>query len=155
MYLYCISPSTTQILENLEIKADNVKGRKYFEGSVKFMKTLNQILHMLILEIDRLAAAKLHESFVSQAWGVITLMIVLTLAPILVFMAKNAISSIQIFALSVEKKSEDMKRQKRKQEKLIYKMLPKMVVERVMAGDRAAETFESATLYFSSVVGFS
>ena len=50
--------------------------------------------------------------------------------------------------------SDDMRRQKRKQEKLIYKMLPKMVVERVMSGDRAAETFETATLYFSSVVGF-
>ena len=47
-----------------------------------------------------------------------------------------------------------MRRQKRKQEKLIFKMLPKLVVERVMAGDRAAETFESATLYFSTVVGF-
>ena len=49
-----------------------------------------------------------------------------------------------------------MRRQKKKQEKLIYKMLPKVIVERVMAGNAsdAAETFDQATLYFSSVDGF-
>ena len=40
--------STVQILENVEIKADVQKGKDYFEGSVKFMKTLNEVLDMLI-----------------------------------------------------------------------------------------------------------
>ena len=61
---------------------------------------------------------------------------------------------LQIFALSVEKKSNDMKKQKRKQEKLVLKMLPKAIVQRVMSGETAAETFDQATLYFSSVDGF-
>ena len=58
--------------------------------------------------------------------------------------------------MSVEKKSEDMKKQKKKQEKLILKMLPKMIVEKVLAGgsETVAETFEQATLYFSCVDGF-
>ena len=60
----------------------------------------------------------------------------------------------KVFALSVEKKSEDMRVQKRKQEKLIMKMLPKSIVERVLKGDRTSESFENATLYFSSVDGF-
>ena len=64
------------------------------------------------------------------------------------------ITKLQIFALSVEKKSNDMKKQKRKQEKLVLKMLPKAIVERVMSGETAAETFDQATLYFSSVDGF-
>ena len=61
-----------------------------------------------------------------------------------------------MFALSVEKKSADMKKQKKKQEKLVMKMLPKVIVEQVMKGDgnTVAETFDSATLYFSSVTGF-
>ena len=54
----------------------------------------------------------------------------------------------------MEKKSEDMRKQKKKQEKLIYKMLPKLIVEKVMAGGTTAETFENATAYFSSVDGF-
>ena len=70
-------------------------------------------------------------------------------------MAKNAISSIQVFAVSVEKKSTDMKRQKKKQDALILKMLPKDVVAKLNSGTNIAENFESATLFFSSVVDFS
>ena len=43
--------STVQILENVAIEADIQKGRTYFEGSVKFMKTLNEVLDMLIDEV--------------------------------------------------------------------------------------------------------
>lgn len=44
--------STVQILENVEIKADNEKGRHYFKGSVTSMKTLNEVLDKLILEVS-------------------------------------------------------------------------------------------------------
>ena len=44
--------STVQILENVLIEADLKKGRKYFEGSVKFMKTLNQVLDMLVMSVS-------------------------------------------------------------------------------------------------------
>ena len=47
-----------------------------------------------------------------------------------------------------------MKRQKRKQDALILKMLPKEVVEKLNSGADIAENFESATLFFSSVVDF-
>ena len=48
-----------------------------------------------------------------------------------------------------------MKKQKKKQEKLILKMLPKEVVAKLNEGINTSEEFESATLFFSSVVGFS
>ena len=56
--------------------------------------------------------------------------------------------------MSVEKKSADMRKQKKKQDKLIYKMLPKDVVDRLNAGTATAENFESTTLFFSTVVDF-
>ena len=53
--LFCINKlshfhfhSTTQILENVAIDSDLAKGRRYFEGSVKFMRTLQEVLDMLI-----------------------------------------------------------------------------------------------------------
>ena len=59
-----------------------------------------------------------------------------------------------MFLVSVEKKASDMKRQKKKQNALIYKMLPKDVVNKLNAGIETAETFDSATLFFSSVIEF-
>ena len=49
-----------------------------------------------------------------------------------------------------------MKKQKKKQEKLIMKMLPKAIIEKVMEGGATtvADTFDNATLYFSAVDGF-
>lgn len=48
-----------------------------------------------------------------------------------------------------------MKKQKRKQDALILKMLPKDVVDKLNSGADTAETFDSATLFFSTVVDFS
>ena len=47
-----------------------------------------------------------------------------------------------------------MKKQKRKQEALVLRMLPKDVVDKLNSGQDIAESFESATLFFSSVCGF-
>ena len=47
-----------------------------------------------------------------------------------------------------------MKKQKKKQDALILKMLPKEVVVKLNCGGDIAENFEAATLFFSSVVDF-
>ena len=72
---------------------------------------------------------------------------------------KNLIFNIplhnfQIFAEGFAKKSYDMKRQKKRQEKLILKMLPKEVVAKLNEGLNTAEEFEAATLFFGSGVDF-
>ena len=66
----------------------------------------------------------------------------------------NSTSILQLFATSVENKAVGLKRQQRKQNILIYKMLPKIVVEQLKSGETVAETFDSATLFFSTVVDF-
>ena len=66
----------------------------------------------------------------------------------------SKIHPISLFPVSVEKKATDMKRQKKKQNALIYKMLPKDVVNKLNTGIETAETFDSATLFFSSVIEF-
>ena len=88
--------STAQILGNVEIDIDESKGRKYFEGSVKFMGTLTAILNMLTDRVRTLAEADIRSATISQIWGVLLLLFVMCLSPILIIMAKNAISSIQV-----------------------------------------------------------
>ena len=47
-----------------------------------------------------------------------------------------------------------MQKQKRKQDVLIYKLLPKDIVTKLASGEVTAENFASSTLFFSSVVDF-
>ena len=119
---------------NVEAQIDDAKGRRYYEGSMKFQSTLSAILNMLTNRVKLLAIEGIADANMSQIWGVLLLLFVMVLSPILLILAKNAISSIQVFAVSVEKKSADMKKQKRKQDALILKMLPKDVVEKLNSG---------------------
>jgi len=141
-------------LGNVQIDSDHSKGILYFDGCSKFTASLTRVLDMLTDRIKELGEEDLYYSMMAQIWGCCLLVLVLLISPMLVILAKNAISTIQIFALSVENKAVAMKKQQKKQARLIYKMLPKVVVEKMKTGEEVAETFDSATLFFSSVVGF-
>ena len=93
--------STTQILANEVTEISDKQGRKYFEGSLTFQATLNSILNSLVRRVRRLAEDDIGSANVSQIWGVALLLFVMVLSPILVILAKNAISSIQVFAGSI------------------------------------------------------
>ena len=73
-------------------------GRRYFEGSLKFQSTLTKILNMLVRRVQLLAEKDINGAYMSQIWGVVLLVFVMILSPILIVLAKNAISSIQVFA---------------------------------------------------------
>ena len=150
-----VSSSSAQILGNVKIERDHEKGRLYYEGCTKFVSSLTRVLDMLTVRVRKIGEDDLYDSMMAQIWGIFLLFIVLLISPLLVVLARNAISTIQIFATSVENKAVGMKRQQRKQERLIYKMLPKVVVEKMNSGQEVAETFDSATIFFSSVHEFS
>ena len=88
--------STVQILANVEIDKDDAKGRRYFEGSMKFQGTLTKVLDMLTDRVSFLALEELSDANTAQIWGILLLIFVMILSPILVILAKNAISSIQV-----------------------------------------------------------
>ena len=47
-----------------------------------------------------------------------------------------------------------MQKQRKKQDILIYKLLPKDIVSKLGSGDNTAENFASSTLFFSTVIDF-
>ena len=73
-------------------------GRRYFEGSLKFQATLTKILNMLTRRVRRLAEDDIYGANISQMWGIGLLIFVMMLSPVLIILAKNAITSIQLFA---------------------------------------------------------
>ena len=81
---------------SIEIDSDNRKARKYFEGSVKFQTTLVAILDSLTNRVRSLAAQDIYNANTAQIYGILLLTFVMILSPILIILAKNGITSIQV-----------------------------------------------------------
>ena len=96
-YIYSFS-STSLILANKLMIIDDKAGRRYFEGSLKFQATLTSVLNMLTKRISLMTEKDIYGADVSQMWGIVLLIFVMLLSPILIILAKNSISSIQLFA---------------------------------------------------------
>ena len=95
-YFFLLFNSTAQILNNIEISSDNRKARKYFEGSVKFQNTLVQILDLITTRVRLLAEDDIYNASASQVYGILLLTFVMILSPILIILARNGITSIQV-----------------------------------------------------------
>ena len=68
---------------------------------MKFQGTLNSVLDKLTFRVKAGAEESIYNANFAQIYGIMLLAFVMILSPILVVLAKNAITSIQVFCFSI------------------------------------------------------
>jgi len=86
---------------------------------------------------------------------IVVVVLVAVLSPLIIFLVHRATTTIQIFATNLLRKAEELKKEKKKSDRLLFQMLPPSVAQELKQKRQVqAQMYEQVTIYFSDIVGF-
>ncbi|KAH3824768.1 hypothetical protein DPMN_126621 [Dreissena polymorpha] len=93
-----------------------------------------------------------------MAISAVQLTIGIVIVPVIVYLVRkiiNLIKKIKKFSQDLKAKTSELEAEKHRTEELLYQLLPRTVANQLMnGGSTLPESYNSATIMFSDVVGF-
>ncbi|CAG2209255.1 Receptor-type guanylate cyclase gcy-9,Receptor-type guanylate cyclase gcy-7,Receptor-type guanylate cyclase gcy-22,Receptor-type guanylate cyclase gcy-11,Guanylyl cyclase GC-E,Receptor-type guanylate cyclase gcy-17,Retinal guanylyl cyclase 1,Receptor-type guanylate cyclase gcy-12,Guanylate cyclase 2G,Olfactory guanylyl cyclase GC-D,Receptor-type guanylate cyclase gcy-3,Receptor-type guanylate cyclase gcy-23,Receptor-type guanylate cyclase gcy-20,Receptor-type guanylate cyclase gcy-19,Retinal guanylyl cycla len=144
-----------QISVNNATSASVVAGLVWFDNMTSYINILKTIQDTLAKEIvvSLNNNLSLHERDVRISIFLVVGAIVMF--PVIVLLVYRLNKKLQSFANSLTNKTHDLEQERKRTEQLLYQMLPVSIAKRMMNDTPIEpEYFESVTVYFSDIVGF-
>uniref|UniRef100_A0A1A9X302 guanylate cyclase n=1 Tax=Glossina brevipalpis TaxID=37001 RepID=A0A1A9X302_9MUSC len=143
------------VLKNKPNVADKQNAMEYYDSMHNYTDDLRILQKDLRYKIKEYVDNTLNEAANKEAIGIAILVVVLCVSPVIIILVKNAAATIQMYALNLAQKAKELKREKRKSDSLLFQMLPPSVAMQLKQTQQVpAELYESVTIYFSDIVGF-
>ncbi|CAH0384976.1 unnamed protein product [Bemisia tabaci] len=144
-----------EIFKNAPIAPNITAAIEYFDSIGKYAEDLRELVKHLRRLIKEWVAKDLLEAYNQQVLGSTILVSVLVISPIIIVLVRNAVATIQMYAAHLAQKAKELKKEKHKSDNLLYQMLPPSVAKQLKHRRKvSAEFYESVTIYFSDIVGF-
>nr|XP_022905172.1 uncharacterized protein LOC111417189 isoform X2 [Onthophagus taurus] len=138
------------ILENKQREANLGEAIEYFDSLADYTDELRKLQNELRHQIRNL-----NEAASTEAIGIVILVVVLVVSPLIIWLVRNAVKTIQLYAANLAMKAKELKIEKQKSDTLLFQMLPPSVAMQLKQTKQVpAEYYASVTIYFSDIVGF-
>ena len=111
----------------------------YYINTVQIMDMFRKAVVTLRTETRSIIMLEMIKVDQEYAVGIFILIILFIISPLMVFLVRNAVNSLQVFSASVRVKARALKREKKKAESLITQMLPKTVAENLKQNKSTSE----------------
>ena len=127
---------------------------EYYVNTVQIMDMLREAIVKLRLKMKVVIKAELYAVDREYIVGIGVLSVLVIISPMMIYLVRNAVISLQIFSTSVRLKAAALKKEKKRAEGLIYQMLPPSVADNLKQNKTTSEMFDSATICFTEIADF-
>ncbi|KAG8282199.1 hypothetical protein J6590_041599 [Homalodisca vitripennis] len=153
--------STQQIASNKSSlnsqmdRSDFEEAIRILENTTEFVNLIKNYQNHLIANISLQVSKWRSASFRDRTLTVSLLSVILLVSVIIVLLVVHATHTIQTYANTLVRRTVQLRTEKRKSDCLLSQMLPLPVIRQLKQHKQVvAENFESVTVYFSDIVGF-
>ncbi|XP_052212358.1 uncharacterized protein LOC127831412 [Dreissena polymorpha] len=153
-----ISSMQQQILDNTVVAPSVVAGQVWFDNITEYINILKRVQDSLATNIVQATADENSSLLEAMAISAVQLTIGIVIVPVIVYLVRkiiNLIKKIKKFSQDLKAKTSELEAEKHRTEELLYQLLPRTVANQLMnGGSTLPESYNSATIMFSDVVGF-
>lgn len=127
---------------------------QYFQLMAEYIDELRVMQYQVREKIREAVEERLGDAEKSAAAAVFILIVVLVISPTIIFLVHKATTTIQVFATNLMLKAEELKKEKKKSDRLLFQMLPASIAQELKQKRQVqGKYYDQATIYFSDIVG--
>lgn len=120
----------------------------------EYIDELRVMQYQIRQKIREVVEERLDDADKSAATAIIILFLVLVISPTIIFLVHKATTTIQVFANNLIIKAEELKKEKKKSDRLLFQMLPTTIANELKQKRQVqARYYDCASVYFSDIVG--